>query len=79
MAKTSVMFFEVDNSTIQPNGTNAPSCRLLVGFDAELGSFDSRVYAQDRLLCSANKTHYDNVTNVTYVDVVAVPPPKYMP
>lgn len=71
------MFFEVDNTTKMPNGTNAPSCRLLVGYDYELSTFDARVYSQDRLLCSAKKTQTKD--NVTYFDVGAGPPPAYMP
>jgi len=73
LVPTAVMYFEVDNTTKMPPGVNRPSCRLLVGSDAELKAYDSRVYSQDRILCSANKKVTKD--NITYVDVGAGPPP----
>jgi len=74
----SVMYFEIDDISPQPNHTNAPSCRFLVGSDDNLKAYDARVYSADRILCSANLNHYDNTTNTTYFDVGAGPPPAWM-
>eukprot|EP00325_Prymnesiales_sp_UTEX-LB-985_P025717 CAMPEP_0174718254 /NCGR_PEP_ID=MMETSP1094-20130205/28404_1 /TAXON_ID=156173 /ORGANISM="Chrysochromulina brevifilum, Strain UTEX LB 985" /LENGTH=164 /DNA_ID=CAMNT_0015918311 /DNA_START=84 /DNA_END=578 /DNA_ORIENTATION=+ len=70
---SAVMYLEIDNTTKMPPGINRPSCRLLVGNDDELKAYDSRVYSQDRILCSANKKM--TLNNITYVDVGAGPPP----
>jgi hypothetical protein len=67
-----VMFFEIDNSTQQPVGTNANSCRMIVGKDGDVT--DARVYATDRLLCSAVNVSTSN--NITYVNVGAGAPTK---
>jgi len=67
-----VMFFEIDNSTAQPVGMNAPSCRLLVGRDADAA--DARVFATDRLLCSA--VNVSTANNITKINVGAGKPTK---
>lgn len=71
LLNTSVMYFEIDNKT--KTTANAPSCRLLVGFDedATAKAYDARTYQEDRLICEPGQGTKTNKTTYYHVDVKA--------
>eukprot|EP00316_Scyphosphaera_apsteinii_P021426 CAMPEP_0119304936 /NCGR_PEP_ID=MMETSP1333-20130426/6050_1 /TAXON_ID=418940 /ORGANISM="Scyphosphaera apsteinii, Strain RCC1455" /LENGTH=164 /DNA_ID=CAMNT_0007307915 /DNA_START=45 /DNA_END=539 /DNA_ORIENTATION=+ len=65
----SVMFFEVDDTSPQPPGVNAPSCRFSIGLD-DAKKNETKVYKSDRLTCAAASKPV-GADGITYANISA--------